>query len=212
MPLSVVIPGEQEGERGEPEAERRPVRRGQRRGERVHLAEELGRDFVDRQAEEILDLGEEDHHGDAVGEADHHRQGDEADERAEPSRTEREEQQAGEHGCHQQVRFAVGGDDAIDDGNEGAGGAADLHPRAAQGEDEEPGDDGGPDAGRGRHATGDGKRHGERQRQHAHGGASREVGEELPAVIAVQRLDEARAEEAHLILMPGVAPSSGETR
>ncbi len=39
----------------------------------LDLAEELAGQVGDLQAEEVLDLGHEDHHRDAVGEADHHR-------------------------------------------------------------------------------------------------------------------------------------------
>ena len=46
--------------------------------EGLDAAEELAGQVVDLEAEEILDLGEEDHHRDAVGEADHHGLGDEA--------------------------------------------------------------------------------------------------------------------------------------
>ena len=64
-------------------------------------------------------------------------------------------------------------DDAVDDHDERAGRAADLHPRAAQRRDQEPGDDRGVEAALGRDAAGDGERDGQRQRDDADDDARR---------------------------------------
>jgi hypothetical protein len=113
-------------------------RYGQVGGQGLDLGEELAGQVVDLQAEEILDLGEEDHHRDAVGEADHHRQRDEADQLPMRSAPMASSMHAGQHGGDEQVLHAVVGDDGVDDGDEGAGGAADLHPRAAEAEIRKP--------------------------------------------------------------------------
>src|SRR5690606_10207916 len=82
------------------------------------------------------------------------------------------------------------GDDGVDDRDEGAGGAADLDPRATEEGDQEAGDDCGPDAGRGRHAGSDRERHRQRQREHADGDARGEVADEGCAAVAVQGVEE----------------------
>ena len=73
----------------------------------------------------------------AVGEADHHRLGDEADQIAEPEHTHGDQHGARQHGGHEQVLHAVPDDDAVDDGDEGPGGA-DLNPGSAKGEIRKP--------------------------------------------------------------------------
>jgi hypothetical protein len=107
-------------------------------GQGLDAAEKLGGQVVDLQPEEILDLGEEDDHSDAVGEADDDCDRDEADQLPHASQAHGEQEDAGEHGGAHQVGKAVDGDDAVDDGNEGAGRAADLHPGAAKSEVSKP--------------------------------------------------------------------------
>jgi hypothetical protein len=157
--------------------------------EGLHLAEELAGQVVDLQAQEVLDLGKEDDHRDAIGEADYHRLGDEADQVAEAKHAHGDQHGAGQHGGHQQVLHAVFDDDAVDDGNEGAGGAADLHSGAAEGGDQEAGNDGRPDAGGGRHAGGDGEGHGQGQGEDADRQAGGGITTELRAVVAGQRVE-----------------------
>ena len=110
---------------------RAPRRRLRVGGQGLEAGEELGRQVVDLQAEEILDLGEEDDDGDAVGEADDDGDRDEADQLPHAGQPHGEQEDAGQHGGAHQVGVAVHGDDAIDDGDEGAGRAADLDARAA---------------------------------------------------------------------------------
>ena len=64
---------------------------------------------------------------------------------------------------------AVLGDDAGDDDDEGAGRTADLDARAAERRDDEAGDDRAVDAGLGREAGGNRKRHRQRQRDQPDG-------------------------------------------
>jgi hypothetical protein len=71
-----------------------------------------------RQAEEVLDLAGEDDDGDAGGEADRHRIGDELDEGAEPQEAHRHQHQARQEGGEDQPVHAVlrdGGRDQHDE-------------------------------------------------------------------------------------------------
>jgi hypothetical protein len=106
---------------------------------------------------------------------------------------------AGQRGGDQQVGQAVALDDAVDDDDERAGRAADLHMRAAQCRDQEAGDDGGEDALLGLDARGDGKGHGQRKRHDAHGEPGAEVGQEAGAVIARQGVEQAGSESMELV-------------
>jgi hypothetical protein len=63
------------------------------------LGEEVGRHLLDLEAEEVLELGQRDHDGDAVGEADHDRHRHEAHHLAEPEQAHRHEQDACHHGA-----------------------------------------------------------------------------------------------------------------
>ena len=105
-------------------------------------------------------------------------------------------------------------DDAVDDDDESAGRPADLHARAAERRDEEAGDDRGVDAGLRRHARCDRECNRERQREHADSDARGEVGRELPARVAVHRVDEARPEagDAEVRRRCGGGLSFAETR
>ena len=161
--------------------------------DRMRLGEEIGRHLVDLQAEQVLDLRDRDQHGDAVGEADDDRDRDVAHQRAEPEPAEREQEHAGEHGRDQQVGDAVALDDAVDDDDEGARRAADLHARAAERRDQEAGDDRGEDSLLGLDAAGDRERHRQRQGDDADGEAGAEVGGEALPVVAGEVVDETRS-------------------
>jgi hypothetical protein len=163
-------------------------------GQRLDAGEKLGGQVVYLQAEEILDLGEEDDDGDAVGEADHHGHRDEADQLPHARDAHGEQENAGQDRGAHQVGETVDGDDAVHNGDEGAGRAADLHPRAAAGGGDEAGDDGGPDAGCRRRAGGDGKGHGQRQGEDADRDAGGEILAELRAVVGRQAVQQLRVE------------------
>jgi hypothetical protein len=188
--LRQPVVGEQEDEAGGGQRQGRQVDGVGVGGQRLDAGEELGRQVVDLQAEEILDLGEEDDDGDAVGEADDDGDRDETDQLPHAGEAHGEQEDAGEDGRPHQVGEAVHGDDAIDDGDEGARRAADLHPRAAKGGGDEAGDDGGPDAGRRRGAGGDGEGHGQRQGEDADGDPRREILAELRAVVGGQAIQQ----------------------
>jgi hypothetical protein len=77
------------------------------------------------------------------------------------------------------------GDDAGDDDDEGAGGAADLGGRSAERGDQKAGDDGAVDSGLRREAGGDGKGHGQRKSDQAYGDSGDQIVQEfIQAVIA----------------------------
>jgi hypothetical protein len=61
-----------------------------------------------------------------------HRDGNEANQLPHASQPHGEQEDPREHGSAHQVGKPVDGDDAVDDGNEGASRSANLHPGAAK--------------------------------------------------------------------------------
>ena len=185
--------------------------------QRLELGEEIGRHLGDVQPQPVLQLRGGDQHRDAVGEADDDADGHVAHQPSQPEQAQDEQQHAGAGRGDQQVRHAVAVDDAVDDDDEGAGGPADLHVRAAQQGDQQAGDDGGPQAGGGREAGSDGEGHRERQRHDADGQAGAEVAQEAFPAIALQGSEQAgpergkRHRQSHRapILAPGGSPGEG---
>ena len=145
--------------------------------------------MVDAQPEEILDLGAGDEYGDAVGETEHHRAGNELHRSAESGCAHDEEQDAGHHGAHEQAVNAVFGDDSRDHHDKRAGGTADLHARAAQRGDQEAGDDSAVDAGLRGESRGNRERHGQRQGDEPDGDAGAQVSEEILESVIPQAED-----------------------
>jgi hypothetical protein len=186
--LRQPVVGEQENETGGGQGEGRQVDGVGVGGQRLDPVEEFGRQVVDAQAEEILDLGEEDDDGNAVGEADDDGDRDEADQLPHPRQSHGKQEDAGQHGCSEQVVEAVDGHDAVNNGDESAGRAADLNARATEERGQEAGDDGGPDTGRRRAAGGDGKGHGQWQGENADGDSRSDVLAELSATVAWQAI------------------------
>ena len=183
-------PCKQGGEGGHAQRHGRPLHRVEVFGQGADLREKFGGQRPGLQAEKILDLRQEDQHRDAVGEADDDGQRNELDQHAQPEDAHRQQDAAGHEGADEQVRHAVLRDDAVDDDDEGAGRAADLHARAAERGDDEAGDDGREDAGFRRDTGGDGKRHRERQRDDADGDAGHRVGGERRAVVVLEAVEE----------------------
>jgi hypothetical protein len=97
-------------------------------GDGVDLAEKMARHLGDIQAEEVLDLLQRDDHRDAIGEADHDRNRDEADQAAHPKGAHGEQQHAGRRGRDQQAGHSVSFDNAIQQGDKGARGPGNLDP------------------------------------------------------------------------------------
>src|SRR5574343_1878818 len=100
--------------------------------QRFNAKKEFSRQVVDLQAQEVLDLGEEDDDRNTIGETDDHGHRNEADELPQSCQAHGQQKEAGQHGGAEQVGETMYGDDAVDDGDEGAGRAADLDPRAAK--------------------------------------------------------------------------------
>ena len=111
--LREAIVGEQEDQAADGESERRQVDGMGVGGEGLDAGEELGRQAVDPEAEEILDLRHEDDDGDTVGKTDDDRHRNEADQLPHARDSHRQQEGAGEHGGAEQVNEAVGGDDAM---------------------------------------------------------------------------------------------------
>jgi hypothetical protein len=163
-------------------------------GQRLDSGKEFRRQVVDLQPEEILDLGEENDDGDAVGEADDDGDRNEADQLPHAGDAHGQQKDAGEHGGAQQVAEAVHGDDAVDDGDEGAGRATDLHARAAKCGGDEAGDDGCPDSRGRRAAAGDGEGHGQGQGEYTDRNPGGKVLAELRTVVGGQAVQQLGAE------------------
>ena len=130
----------------------------------AHAREKFAGVVLQAESEEVANLGAGNQHRNAVGETHHDRAGNELHRFAKAGEAHDDQHHACHHGAEEQSLHAVLDDDSVDDHDEGAGGAADLRARAAQQRDEESGDDRAVDAGLRSHSAGDGKGHGERQR------------------------------------------------
>ena len=80
---------------------------------------------------------------------------------------------------------------AIDDHDERTGWPADLHIRATQSRNQEPADDRRPQASLRRQARGNGKSHGQRQRDNAYGDTCTHVAQRHLARVAAQAVEQA---------------------
>ncbi len=126
-----------------------------------------------RDAEQILELAGEDDDGDAGGEADRHRIGNELDVGAEPQEARGDQDDAGHQRREDHAIDAVAFGGQRHQHDEGAGRSADLKPAAAEQRHDEAADHGGVESAIRRHAGGDGDRHRQRQRDDRHRQAGR---------------------------------------
>lgn len=110
----------------------------------------------------------------------------------EPGCAHDHEQNSSHDRAHEKAVDSADGDDAGNDYDERAGGSADLRFRAAEGGDEESGDDGAVDAGLRREAGGDGKRHGQRKCDEADRDSGDQVQQEFVAIAVAQAEDRLR--------------------
>ena len=149
------------------------------------FVQESGRDALDLQAEEVLDLGREDGQGDTAGEAHDDRVGDIFDDRAQMEHAHQDQEGTGHEGRDRETAHAVLLDDSVDDDDEGTGRAADLHLAAAEEGNDETGHDGRQDAGLRRGAGRDAERDGERQRHDADDNTCEQVLDECLLVVTV---------------------------
>ena len=149
------------------------------------LAQEVGRNAVNLQTEEVLDLRGEDGQRDTGGKTDHDRVGDIFDDGAQVQDAHQDQECAGHEGRDHQAVHAVFLDDSEDNDDEGAGGAADLDLAAAEEGNEESRHDGGQDAGL-RSGTGrDAERDGQRQGHDADDDTCQQVLDKLLLVVTV---------------------------
>ncbi len=110
--------------------------------DRFHARQKIAGNFFHLYAEEVFHLCAGDGDGDAVGEADHNRAGDELHGGAEAGDAQYDEQDAPHQRAHVEAVYAVFHDDAENDDDEGSRGAADLSGRSAQRGNNEACDDG----------------------------------------------------------------------
>ena len=156
------------------------------------------------EAQEVLDLADDDGDGDAGCKARGDGVRHEADEGAELEQAHQDEDHAGDKRGGHEALEAVGGDDTCDDGGKRSGGARNLHARTAKHGDEEAGDDGRVDAALGAHARGDGKRDGKRQRHDRHNDARDDVLRDLAAqFLLAGMLDDAEQNRFNLVALHG---------
>jgi hypothetical protein len=93
----------------------------------TQLGEEIGRHFGDLQTQEVFDLRQADQHRDAVGEANHDGHRDVAHQGAQLQPAHHEQQHPGQRSGNQQIGQPVALDNAVNNDDEGARWAADLH-------------------------------------------------------------------------------------
>jgi hypothetical protein len=136
-------------------------------------------------AEQVLHLAGEDRHRDAGGETGDHRLRHVAHQGAQAQHAGGNQHQSGEQGAQDQAAVAELLDHVEHHRDEGRGGAADLHPRAAQCRDQETRDDGGVQALLRRGAGGNRQRHRERQRDDGNGKAGDQVRAEVCNAVAL---------------------------
>jgi hypothetical protein len=172
------------GQRGDRDGRR--VGRSGRLAERDKPGQEVARLLArQRQAEQVVQLAGQDDDGDAGGEADRHRIGDEFHIGAEPEVTGRDQEDAGHQHRQDQPVDAVAVDGGGHDHDEGAGRAADLEAAAAERRHQEPADDGCVQSTLGANARCNGDGHRQRQRHDGDGQAGDHIGSQLPEVVAL---------------------------
>ena len=132
-------------------------------------------------AEEVAPLADEDDHADAGREAQHHGVRNELDDAAEACQAEQQQNRSGHEGGELQTGDAVLGRNARQNDDESARRARDLYPAAAEHGHDERCHDGRVDALLRLRAGGDGKGHGQRQRDDADDHAGGQIGEPVAA-------------------------------
>ena len=185
-----TIVGEQENEADRGQRQRWQINGVGIGGESLDPAKEFGGQVVDLQPEKILYLGEKNHHGNTVGETDDDGHRDEADQLPHARQPHRQQKHAGQHGGAHQVGKAVNGDNAVNDGYEGAGWAADLYARPAKKRGNQAGDDRCPDTGSRRATRGNREGHGQGQGENPNRYPRGEIFAELCFVVGGQAIQQ----------------------
>src|SRR6185369_2081327 len=109
---------------------------------------------------------------------------------AHPRQAHDDEDRAGDHGADDEAVVAELRHDAVDDDHERAGRSADLHAAAAEGGDQEAGDDGGVETALGWNSGGDGEGERQRKRDDADDDAGDQVTEQSFARIPLAQTDD----------------------
>ena len=152
-----------------------PVHGASVRCQHLQLGDEVLGHYRDGQAEQILQLQRHDDHRDAACEAQHHRLGNVLNQAPQPQQRHAHQNDTGHDSGDQQATKPPGLRDGVEDDDEGGGGARDAVARAAAQGDEEAADDGRVQPVLRRHATGDGQRHGQWDRDDAHRDARQHI-------------------------------------
>jgi hypothetical protein len=202
-------PQHQQQQRAPAQAKCSPVQRVHVPVQRGQLRKEVGWHLRDVQPEEVLQLGQGDDDGNAVGEADDDRHRHEADHLAELESSHCDQQHARHHGGDEQVGDTVALCDGIEQRHEGAGRAADLYPRASQRGHDETADDGSDQTLFRLDPGGDAEGHCQRHGNAGHRESCAEVGGEVVAAVTLERVEEGGSEAKVAEFHSGLAPLPG---
>ena len=161
---------------------------------RPFFNEVAGDFFRDGEAEDVLDLRGENHHGNAGGKSRGDGEWNEADKRPHAAEAQDNEKEARHQRADQQSGRVVLFQHAHDDDDEGAGGAAYLVLASAEQGNEEAGHDGGDEALGGRKPACNRKGHRQRNGHYADGEPREEVRQKGLLGIGLERGKESRSE------------------
>ena len=142
------------------------------------------------QTQEVLDLADDDGHGDTGGEADGDGVGDELDQTAQFAYAHQDQHNAGQQSSQDQTGHTLRGDDACDDGGKGRGGACDLDTAAAEEGDDETGCDGGVDAAGRFYAGGQSQCNGQGQGYDSDNDTGDDILDQLLLVITIHNIEQ----------------------
>ena len=155
--------------------------------------------------EEVLQLADNDGHGDTGGKAGGDGQRDELNERAQTADTQNDEDDAGQHGGDHKALHAAFRHDTGHDGGKGSGGTGDLHMAAAEKGDDKACDDGGVDTLLRAHAGGQGQGNGQGQGDYGDDDTGYHVGNQLLLVVALHGIKNDGFKVFHLYISPEIS-------
>ena len=135
----------------------------------------LSRKPADLQTEEVFDLRGKDGEGDTGGKAHHDGIRDVFNNGTQVQDAHQDEEGTGHESSDHEAAHAILLDDSVNDHNEGAGGATDLHLAATEERNEETGHDGGKNTGLRRGAGSDTECDGQRKGYDAHNDTGQKV-------------------------------------
>ena len=195
--LQCLGPEDQNGQGQTAHAQGGNVHRPDAQDHLLQLLHGLHGSGLEGQAHKVLDLADQNGHGDAGGEAGGDGIGDVLDHAAHAQQAHDDEQDARQNGGHRQAVHAVAGHDTRHDGGEGRRGPGDLHLAPAQGGDQKSGHDGGVQSLLRGHAGGQGQGDGQGQGNDRHDDAGYQVFDERFFGIVSQRQQQLRFQFTH---------------